>query len=378
MKERIKVVEIIADSDLGGGPSHVFGLLKSLDQQRFEPFLICPEGQLSNKVSQIKGVTIFHVPFKSKYDLISYFELKNYLTKIKSSRDPFGPMVVHSHGTRAGLFASIVASKFAFKIYTEHRWDSDYHLKNPISDFWQKRMLRRVLRRMDRVIAVSSSVRDFLVKNNFVAKDQVQIIPNGIDLVASTEYRVPSTRVVNRAPVIGTIGNLNTQKGQIYLIEAMEEILKKFPLATLEIIGEGELKKSLKFKVESLKLERHVSFLGRQSSVDKFLKKWDVFALPSVAETFGIVVLEAMNAGTPVVATRVGGVPDIIQNKKNGLLVPSRDSKALADSIIELLDHPALAAKLKRGGIERVKDFDWQKVIKKIEKVYAEPFELEK
>jgi len=87
--------------------------------------------------------------------------------------------------------------------------------------------------------------------------------------------------------------------------------------------------------------------------------------------------LEAMNAGVPIVATRVGGIPDIIENRKNGLLIPSRDSKQLAKAVIELLDHPALAAKLKRGGIERVENFDWQKVIKEIEKVYTVPFDLE-
>ncbi|PIS07992.1 hypothetical protein COT78_00740 [Candidatus Berkelbacteria bacterium CG10_big_fil_rev_8_21_14_0_10_43_13] len=374
--ERIKVVEIIADADLGGGPSHVFGLLKSLDQKKFEPFLICPEGQLSNKVSQIKGVTIFHVPFKSKFDIVSLFELQNYLTKIKSSHDPFGPMVVHSHGTRAGLFTSKVAPQSAFRIYTEHRWDADYHLKNPMTEFWQKFMLRRVLRRMNRVIAVSSSVQSFLINNDLATKEQAIIIPNAIEL-QTPNSKPRAIKAANRAPVIGTIGNLNPQKGQIYLIEAMEEILKKFPLATLEIVGEGELKESLKFKVESLKLERHITLLGRQKNVEKFFKKWDVFVLPSVAETFGIVVLEAMNAGVPIVATRVGGIPDIIENRKNGLLIPSRDSKQLAKAVIELLDHPALAAKLKRGGIERVENFDWQKVIKEIEKVYTVPFDLE-
>lgn len=380
MKERIKVVEIIADSDLGGGPSHVFGLLKNLDQKHFEPFLICPDGQLSNKVSQISGVKIFHVPFKSKFDIISVFELRNYLDKIRSSSDPFGPIVIHSHGPRAGFFASMASPKGGYKVYTEHRWDNDYHLPNVLNELSQKKMLKRALSKADTVVAVSSSVRDFLIKNELADKKKILLIPNGVEL--STQYPVrraeKKIKAANRAPVIGTIGSLNIQKGQEYLIRAMPEILESFPLATLEIVGDGELRENLRSKVKSSKLERHVSFLGRQSNVEKFLKKWDVFALPSVAETFGIVILEAMAAGVPVVATKVGGVPDIIQNKKNGLLVKDRDPDALTKAVLEIIDHPALAAKLKRGGLVRVKDFDWTKVIKEIEKIYSAPFGLEK
>lgn len=377
--ERIKVVEIIADSGLGGGPSHVLGLLKSIDQKKFEPFLICPEGQLSNRASQIGGVVIYHVPFKSKFDLISVFELRNFLSKIKSSHDPFGPMVVHSHGPRAGLFASICAPRGAYRIYTEHRWDSDFHLKNSLNEFWQKYMLKRSLRKANRVIAVSSSVHNFLVKNKLAAKEQIVIIPNAIGLRTwDLGLGTKKIKAANRAPVIGTIGNLNPQKGQTYLIEAMSEIVKKFPLATLEIIGEGELRESLKSKVKSLKLERHVTLLGRKEDVSRYLKRWDVFVLPSIAETFGISILEAMNAGVPVIATRVGGIVDVIENKQNGLLVPKEDPSTLAKSIAEILDHPVLAAKLKRGGLERVKDFDWGKVIKEIEEVYSAPFDLEK
>ncbi|HLC43890.1 MAG TPA: glycosyltransferase family 4 protein [Patescibacteria group bacterium] len=374
---KVKVVEIIADSSLGGGSSHVFGLLKYLDKKKFEPFLICPEGQLSNRVSQISGVVIYHVPFKSKFDLISLFELRNFLARIKSSHDPFDSMVVHAHGPRAGFFTSAAAPRGAYRVYTEHRWDSDFHLKNSLNEFWQKKMLGRSLRKTNAVVAVSSSVKSFLIKNNLVTKAQIRIIPNAIELrTPSPEIR--KIKTANRAPIIGTIGNLNLQKGQAYLIEAMPKVIKMFPLATLEIIGEGEERASLKSKVESLKLERHVTLLGRTENVEKYLQRWDVFVLPSIAETFGISILEAMSAGVPVVATKVGGIVDIIENKKNGLLVPREDPEALAKSTIEVLDHPAATAKLKRGGLERVKDFDWEKVIKEIEKVYSEPFDLEK
>ncbi|MDO8444123.1 MAG: glycosyltransferase family 4 protein [bacterium] len=377
--EKVKVVEIIADSSLGGGPKHVLGLLRHLDQTKFEPFLICPEGQLSNRASQISGIVIYHVPFKSKFDLISLFELRNFLSRIKSSHDPFGPMVVHSHGPRAGFFTSAAAPRGAYRVYTEHRWDSDFHLKNSLNEFWQKYMLMRSIRKANQVIAVSSSVRDFLIKDKLALKQQIVTIPNGIDMgTKDGRLKAKAIKAANRTPIIGTIGNLNSQKGQTYLIEAMKKVIEKFPLAVLEIIGEGELRESLKSKVESLKLERHVTLLGKKENVENYLRRWDVFVLPSIAETFGISILEAMLSGVPVVATRVGGIVDIVENKKSGWLVPSRNAEALAQTIIEIIDHPVLAAKLKRGGLERVKDFDWEKVIKEIEGIYLAPFNLEK
>lgn len=376
---KIKVVEIIADSELGGGPAHVLGLLKLLDQKKFEPFLICPDGWLSDKASQIKGVVIYHIPFKSKFDIVSFFELQSYLSKIKSFRDPFGPMVIHSHGARAGMFASMVSPRSAFKLYTEHLYYEDYHLSSRINEGIQKFFLARATRKSNLIIAVSTPVRNFLIKEKIVSKDQVVVIPNAIELETKDEgRRTKAIKTANRAPVIGTIGSLNPQKGQVYLIEAMKKIIEKFPLATLEIIGEGEERERLKSEVERLRLERHITLLGRKANVEKYLKHWDVFVLPSIAETFGISILEAMRSSVPVVATRVGGIVDIIENKKNGLLVPKEDADALGKSIIEIIDHPVLAAKLKRGGIERIKDFDWKKIIREIEEIYSAPFNLEK
>ena len=110
--------------------------------------------------------------------------------------------------------------------------------------------------------------------------------------------------------------------------------------------------------------------MGKKKSIGKYLESWNLFVLPSVAETFGIVILEAMNFGLPIVATRAGGITDIITNEKNGILVSPGNSNELAAAIIKILSKPVLAAKLKRGGLDRVKDYDWSSVIKMIEKQY--------
>lgn len=368
--ERIKVIEVIADSDLGGGPTHVLGLLKNIDKEKFEPFLICPAGNLSSEAKKIKGVVVSNIVMSSKFDIISALQIRTVLEKIRTLRDPFGPMVVHVHGVRAGFLARLFPLKNCLNIYTEHRYDRDYHLSNGLNEKIQKLALRYLNNKSDLIIAVSTSVRDFLVDEG-IPKSKIILIPNAIDTAGIKPRKI---KEANRAPIIGTIGNLNIQKGQIYLIKAMEIILKKFPTATLEIIGEGDQRGFLQAIIDDRHSQKHVSLLGKRSDVSKYRKDWDVFVLPSIAETFGIAILEAMAEGIPVVASQVGGIPDIITNKRNGFLVKSKDYEKLAKAIIEILDHPILAAKLKRGGLLRVKDFDWQKIIKEIETVYSAPF----
>jgi len=173
-------------------------------------------------------------------------------------------------------------------------------------------------------------------------------------------------------PVIGSVSNLNPTKGFEYLIEAIPIVKKKFPLISVEIIGDGSERNKLILKVKELKLEHNVSFLGSKKEGYKYIKHWRAFILPSVSEPFGIAALEAMASGVPLVASKGGGLKDIITDKKNGLLVPPRNSEALAKAILQILLSMALGAKLKRGGLLRVKDFDWKKIVKTLEGVYEE------
>ena len=370
---RIKLVQVSADSVLGGGPKHILGILSNIDQNLFEPFLVCPPGYLSAEGKLISGVKVFNFNPKSKFDLFAILKLRSVFHQIKSSHDPFGPMIVHSHGSRGGLMAR-AANLFGVKtVYTEHRFDQNFHLKNPINELIQKKILKKQNLRTDLLIAVSYSVKKYLVESRMAVEKKIAVIPNAIDL---DEFRYKDLKenkaVGTRAPIIGTIGNLNYQKGQIYLIEAMKEIRKECPLATLEIIGEGEERKILEAEIKRLGLKHAVTLLGRKSEVEKYMKHWSVFVLPSIAETFGIVILEAMHAGVPIVASSVGGVKDIITHNKNGILVPAKDKNALADAIIDVLKRPALSAKLNREGRDRVADFSWRNIIKQIEERYIE------
>ena len=372
-KIKIKVVQIIADSDLGGGPTHVFNLLKNLDKDKFACFLICPTGDLSAQAKELAGVEVYNVEMKSKHDLKAFFVIREILHKIQANGYPFSPMLAHFHGARAGFLGRLIMPRHIINVYTEHSLDENYHLSNRFNEWIQKKTLARLNDRTDLVIAVSSSVSEYLIKKKLAPKNRTIVIPNGVDL-SQLGGSAPKHKIIaeERAPIIGVVGSLNRQKSIHYLIDAMPMILKHFPLCTLEIIGDGPERENLKLRVKSRNLIRHVSFLGQKKDIYQYLKHWTVFALPSISETFGIVILEAMKMGIPVVASRVGGIKDIITDGKDGLLVKVRDPKALADAIIKILNNPVLAAKLKKNGLERVEDFDWKKIIKKIETAYSD------
>lgn len=369
-KPRIKLVLVIADGKVGGGASHILGILKNVDKGTFDTHLICPSGHLSEEARKISKVEIYNVSFRSKFDLDSVFLLRRHLRQIQADGNPFLPMIVHAHGPRAGLFTSLSAPKVAKKVYTEHIYDENYRLSNNFNGWIQKKIMRLIAQKNDLIIAVSTSVRDFLIESHFADENKVVLIPNGIDLAGPDRPIRHRIREINNTPVIGTIGSLNLQKGQRYLIDAFKEVVQKYPLASLEIIGVGPLRKSIKDQVSSLKLERNISLLGARSDIRKYLKHWDVFVLPSISETFGISILEAMAAGVPVVASKVGGIPDIITNNKDGLLVEPGDPKGIVRAVSEILAHPVLAAKLKRNGLKRVGDFEIKSVVKKIEQLY--------
>lgn len=357
---------------MGGGPKHVLGILSNIDRKIFEPFLICPPGYLSAEGKLLPGVEVFNFNPKSKFDIFAFFKLRSIIHSILSSRDPFGPAIIHSHGPRAGLMARWGAPPTAKTVHTEHNFNENYHLKNPLNELFQKRFLKRQNNKTDLIIAVSTAVKNYLINSGMAPKTKVVLVPNGINIKSKGSA---SSIKSNKSPIIGAIGNLNYQKGYTYLLDAMPAILKKYPMASLEIIGEGEDRSALEDQIKKLKLQKHVTLLGHKNILDKYFKHWSLYVMPSVSETFGIAILEAMQAGVPVVATRVGGIPDIITNNKNGLLVEPKNANAIANGITQILDSPATASKLRREGTKRVEDFDWKKVIKQLEEKFLALFE---
>lgn len=364
-KSKTKIVQVIAESALSGGPRHVFGLLSHIDTEKFDVLLIAPRGWLTSQATKIKDIKVKMVEFNSKLDLSSLIKLKKDIAEFRKSGDPFAPIIIHAHGPRAGSFCRMALRHGERFIYTEHIWSSYYHLKNPLNAILQKIGLKSIYRRADIVIAVSKSVKKF-IEGSGIPGEKVSVIPNAIEVASVDTLDKP-----NKHLLVGTVGVLVKRKGQIHLIRAFERVAASLPKARLEIVGDGPEKENLLLEIKKLGLESRVQLLGHQDKPEKFLKNWDLFALPSLSETFGLVILEAFAVKVPVVASNVDGIPELISDGKTGYLVPPANPEKLAKAISYLLAEKKERDLLADNAYKLLKEkYDWSKIISEIEDAY--------
>ncbi|WKZ29167.1 MAG: glycosyltransferase family 4 protein [Patescibacteria group bacterium] len=199
------------------------------------------------------------------------------------------------------------------------------------------------------------------------AKDTTTI-PNGVDF--SHLANVP--RLEKKKHRVVTVARLSPEKGLPFLIEAIKIARHSVADAELVIVGGGALEAELKKFTHAQSLQEVVRFLGAKPNTEAMTEvaQSTVFVLPSLGEGLGIVLLEAQALGVPVVGTNVGGIPDVIEHEKSGLLVPPSDPKALAEAIVRILSDAALAARLAETATSRLAKFDWDRIAEQYKELY--------
>ncbi len=229
------------------------------------------------------------------------------------------------------------------------------------------------------VIAISKPVEQHLVKDFGVAQDQVHLIANGIDLerfeVVNEQMRREAREKwgMGKAPLIGIIARLSDVKGIDILIKAMPLVLKEIPTANLLIAGQGPEEIVLKKLTQDMSLTAHVHFKSITNQSQELLCAFDVFVMPSLMEGLGLSVIEAQACGIPVVASKIGGLVDLIEDGKTGFLVPVNDPTALADRIIVVLKNPQQAkAMARQARVQTEQNFSVQRMLKETLGVYEQ------
>lgn len=237
---------------------------------------------------------------------------------------------------------------------------------------------RRVWHRAARVICVSSVLRENLVARLSFPREKIQIIKNGVNLerfevtIDSYEFRA-ALGIPPESLVFGSIGRFVPVKDYATLIKAAKVVVTKMPEARLVFCGDGPLKNDLAALAESLGIASHVHFLNWRDDIPKLLQVYDVFVLSSVSEGMSNAILEAMCAGRPVVATNVGGNPELVVNNKTGLLVPSQDPQQMGEAILALLSNTKRRQAMGDAGRQRiVSQFSLQGMVRNYERMYVE------
>ena len=225
---------------------------------------------------------------------------------------------------------------------------------------------RAVYRRSAHVIAVSSAIRRRVAQEFGVPPSKLTVVRNSVTAAQTAS----SAR--NGHPVVGTVARLQPEKGLDVLLEAAPQIAREVPEVEFRVVGDGPLRADLERRAREVGAERFVTFLGERSDARELLASFDVLALPSRAEGTPLTIVESMLAGTPVVASAVGGIPEQISHGETGLLVPAEDRDSLAASVVQVLRDRELATRLAEGARVRAeREFTHSAMLAKVEAVYA-------
>ena len=330
--------------------------------------------QVPNK-AVLDGVEVFYpryfeIPkgiFLQNSGFFMYLGIKKTIGKIYRN---FKFDVIHAHTAIPVGFAGMILDK-KYKVplvVTIHGQDFQYTIKKNKSC---RKNVFRVLKFADKIITVSNKLRN-VIKEKYLL-DKTVVINNGIN---PEEYAIDEQIELKGQYVMLSVSSLIKTKGIDLNINALSKLVKKYPNIMYYIIGDGEESKNLKKLVMDLNLSRNVIFLGKlpHSEVIKYMSsKCDVFSLPSWQEGFGIVYIEAMNNGIPVIGIKGQGIEDVIEDRKNGFLVEPKDVDDLADTIDYILSHKAAAKKIGKNGENTVlSEFTWFRNAQKTIDIYDE------
>ena len=232
------------------------------------------------------------------------------------------------------------------------------------------------------VIAVSAHTADHLIDVEGATPEKVHVVLNGIDFdrakLSGPEARASLRREFGAEDgyLLLVVARLHEEKGHRYLFEAMDEIKRRADRRVrLLVAGAGTYEAAYRDQVRALGCQDSVSFLGFRKDSADLMAAADLVILPSLAEAFGLVLTESLYIGTPVVATRVGGIPEIVDDGVDGILVPPADSKALADTIVDLLNNPDKRQQMAGAGREKVlSKFCFEDMVRSYEAIYANSF----
>lgn len=400
MVHRTKVLYIITKSNWGGAQRYVYDLATRLPRDEFEVAVACgSHGPLVDKLREA-GLAVMTVPALGRdihpgKELAAWAALVVIVVRER-------PDIVHLSSTKVGglgAMATFVAKLLPLRpfdklragvnpstVFTVHGWA--FHEDRPA---WQRNAIAFLSRLsaafQHRIVLITNA--DYHAAERITAPEKLVLIRHGLGPIAfkaRAEARAALAALIGHPvppeiPLIGTIAELTKNKGLTYLIDAVNQV--KFKVQSLPraesrglkfkvvIMGEGEERDRLQKKIRALGLKEDVHLIGFVPEAARYLKGLDCFVLPSVKEGLPYALMEAMAAGVPITATQVGGIPDLIEEGRHGLLVPAKNPRALAAAVTRMLASPEHAQAMAGRARERIEtEFRIEDMVKKTSALY--------
>lgn len=353
---KIKILHVVRPA-AGGMKNHLINLVRYTDKSRFSVAVACPPNTELWEELYALGVEMVPITLVGELsptkDYAVVHTLVKYLHQSKTT-------ILHAHSSKGALVGRIAAAiaRTPIVVFTAH--NSIFYEEWPE---WKKRLFATVekflARFTDKIITVSDALKQEVLEREGLSAKLLTTIYNGIEIekfVPETDIKLTrrSLNIPELGPVIGTIARLAPQKGVSYFLKAAS-LLKEYQVNFL-VVGDGPLREELEKEVNELGLKNRVIFAGQRENIPEILAMLDIFALSSVTEGLPLTILEAMAAGKPVVATRVGGIPEAILEGKTGLVVAPKDPEALAVALASLLGERDRISRMGANGLKLVRE----------------------
>jgi glycosyltransferase involved in cell wall biosynthesis len=385
-----KVIHVITRLDWGGSAQNTLLTAVGHDRSRFVPLVVAgaigewdDQGGVEARDAQgdtlqQAGVSRQVLPSLTREvhpikDCVALWQLSRLFRRER-------PAIVHTHTSKAGALGRLAAwiARVPVLVHTPHGHVYYGHFGRFRS--WLFLGIERLLARVTTsMIALTEAEREDHLSQRVGSRHAFAVIPSGIDVERFRRVGIgagtkpPGTSYRDGAFVIGSVGWLTPVKGHRFLIEAVARLKPKYPAVHLLLIGSGGLRDELRQLAVRLGIESSVEWLGMRTDVPECLGAMHCFVQPSLNEGMGRALVEAMAAARPVVASRVGGIPAIVEDRRTGLLVPPGDPEALANAIAELIERPNWAGTLALAARERIDaSFSVPAMVRAIETVYDE------
>jgi glycosyltransferase involved in cell wall biosynthesis len=384
---RIRVARVITRLNIGGPAQHVIHLTARLPRERYESVLLtgresAAEGSMADLAAAL-GVRPVIVPGLGRSvsplkDLASVAFLYRFFRR-------FRPHVVHTHTAKAGTVGRLAAhlARVPVIVHTYHGHVFRGYFTAPTTRMFLG--VERVLARVsNRLLTVSDAVRDDLLRYRIGTAEQFDVLPLGLNLagfLTAERQRGALRRELGLAastPLVGIVARLVPIKRHEDFIAAAGRLVGRIPDCHFVIVGDGERRGELEAHVRRLGLAERVRFMGWRRDLERVYPDLDVVALTSANEGLPVSLIEAMAAARPVVATAVGGVPDLVDDGVSGLLVPPADPAAFAETLAVLLEDRERWQSMGEAGRKRVYPaFGVQRLVADVDRLYGELLGLE-
>jgi glycosyltransferase involved in cell wall biosynthesis len=357
-----RIAFCITDLDAGGAERSLVQIVKRLDRNRWEPFVFCLSGP-GELVGALRdaGVMVACLGANKRQHVGVVWRLARRLKKLR-------PAIVQTF-----LYHANITGRLAAKAAGVPHIVSGIRVAEKRSQFrlW---LDHATCWMVDRHVCVSRDVAAFSADTGRLPADKISVIPNGVDaaeLASASRADLTPLGIPTGARTLLFVGRLDPQKGPFLLLMSVKDLLPIYPELHVLFVGDGPLREELRAWVQRAGLESRIHFAGRRNDVPSLLRAADLFVLPSAWEGLPNVLLEAMAAGVPVIATAVEGVSDLLVDHETGLMVPPNSPRDLAGAITVLLASPLQSRKMAESAQHVAAErFKWKEIVAQYEHLY--------